>query len=117
MLICFEYQAVQSYICFSAGGKKGGKKKKGKTLELSAFLSSSDAPVLLPRKTDWAEESEELTGNGKGASINYHVFGMIRATNNGVQPIVDLKLAVEQGKFKILFIYFLETRQLLYARY
>ena len=50
---------------FVSGGKKG-KKKKGKTLNLTEFLSSSgEAPPIQAKKLDWADEADDFSGEGE----------------------------------------------------
>ena len=49
------------FFVFSASGKKG-KKKKGQTVSLNAFLGT-DSPTYSPTphsKTDWADEDDDL---------------------------------------------------------
>ena len=60
-------------VFLGGGGGKKGKKKKGKTVALTEFLSQdSSTPYIAPaRKVDWADESEDPSGeiNCKFSSV------------------------------------------------
>ena len=60
-----DLSSVLSCFLGGGGGGKKGKKKKGKTVALTEFLSpdGSSTPYIAPaRKVDWADESEDPSG-------------------------------------------------------
>ena len=110
--------------CFlGGGGGKKGKKKKGKTVALTEFLSqdASTTPYIAPaRKVDWADESEDPSGeiNCKFSSVYcdfwtpalvelFYEFGSVRLfIYPSVRSFVHCQYKISELQYHFFLVFF-----------